>query len=229
MSKAKVSFVIVPLSTLFFILVSALAVQAFPEENKTPAALRPAGEFSATDRDGNGQPDHLTYRIELTVNQPGEYWISGELQTMVAGEWQTLNFTAVSYDWPSGEHTAELNFYGGEFRRNQVAGSCRVMITVQMGSWRLPEPLIQETPVIKDDDWQESDYAVTGGPVDCGSEALSLARKWGRENQKELGALMDKSFAFDRWRLDFAGTEHEPPRRVWVDPQGEISVVDRQR
>lgn len=227
MSKTKVS--ILTLLSFSFLLTFSHAALAFPDQGNAPVILHATGEFYPADRDEDGQPDHLAYRIKLAVERPGEYWLSGELQTLVGDEWQTINYTAVPYQWGKGPQTGEINFYGGELRRRQVAGPCRIKVTAQMGGWRMPEPLIQETSVIPPEAWQESDLAVTDGTITRGSQAVRLARNWAQENQKELGDLREKTFAFDRWRMDFGGTTQEPPRRLWVDPQGDISAVDRRQ
>lgn len=197
------------------------------EASTPPAAFLGSGSFETSDLDRDGQPDHLAYTISVDAKTAGEYWLSAELQTLVHGEWQTLNYTAVPFDWLPGRQDGRILFYGGEIERHQVEGPSRVVANLRIGGWETASPHLQNAPEINDISWQDSNVAAADGPVNTASEAVRLARTWAEREQKELGPLADRSFAFDRWRIDFSGTEQQPPRRVWVDPSGDISAVDR--
>lgn len=194
-----------------------------------PVIIVNSGDFTSVDLDQDGNPDHLVLSLPVEAKIAGEYWISAELQTEVNGEWQTLNYTATSFDWSPGRQVGEILFYGGEFVRRSVEGPCRVVINLRTGVWESKIPHLQDVPEIHSVSWQASDIAATDGPVNTASEALRRVQRWAKSNDKDLGHLLEKSFAFDRWRMDFTGTEQQPPRRIWVDPYGDISAVDRRR
>lgn len=211
------------------ILMTGFAQAAWSEGlgNESPAVFQGEGTFDNADLDKDGNPDHLALNVPVEVNTAGEYWLSAEIQMQVNGEWQTINYTAVSFQWLPGKHNGRILFYGGEFLRRQEKGACRVVANLRMGGWETKDPYLQEAPAIHSVPWQASNIAATDGPINTASEAIRLARTWAEQEQKQLGDLTERSFAFDRWRMDFLGTKQQPPRRVWVDPSGDISVVDR--
>lgn len=197
------------------------------ETSSPPAAFLGSGTFETTDLDDNGQPDHLAYTVPVEIKTAGEYWLSAELQMLVEGEWKTVNYTATPFEWRSGLQDGRILFYGGEILRRRINGSCRVVTNLRLGGWETLSPQLQNTPAMDSIPWQSSNIAATDGPINTVSKAVKLARSWAERENKDLGPLADRSFAFDRWRMDFVGTEQQPPRRVWVDPSGDISAVDR--
>jgi hypothetical protein len=194
---------------------------------QTPVVLNNSGQFISVDLDRNGQPDQLGYKIKALTNQPGEVWVSGELQSLVDGEWFTINYTAVPFEWDKGEHTATLQFYGGELRRLRADGPFRILVGVRQGLWEKDNQVTDISTRFPWDEWQTSDIAAADGPVTRASMANGLAEAWAKKEHKELGALTDKTFTFDRWRMDYTGTAQDPPRRLWVDPSGEIFSADQ--
>jgi hypothetical protein len=192
-----------------------------------PVVLRNSDVFNTVDLDQNGEPDHLEFQVLADVKIEGEYWLSAELQSMVGEQWSTINFTAVPVEWKPGTNTGSVYFYGGEFYQRRLSGPYRVVTHIRKGKWEGNAPLVAISKEIPWSVWQESDLAKTGGPVDRASEAVRLAEQWAERERKELGALTQQSFVFDRWRMDFNGTQSQPPCRIWVDPLGDITSVDR--
>jgi hypothetical protein len=213
------------LSTIFFSFSGvAFGYSVIPQN---PVILENSGRFYTVDLDHNGQPDQLGYQIKATAHQPGEVWISGELQSLVGGEWFTINYTSVPFVWEKGKYTATLQFYGGEFKRLRTDGPFRIRVGVRQGLWEKDNEIIDISPQFPWDEWQASDVAAVNGPVTRASIANGLAMEWAKKQQMDLGVLTAKTFAFDRWRMDYTGTAQEPPRRLWVDPNGEIFATDQ--
>lgn len=218
------------ISLVVFVSLISYASPALGNPDKageSPVVLRNSDVFTMVDLDQNGEPDHLEFQVLADVQVEGEYWLSAELQSLVGEQWSTINFTAVPIEWEPGTNIGSVYFYGGEFRHRMISGPYRVVAHIRKGLWEGDDPVVALSNEIPWSSWQESDLAITGGPVERASEAVRLAKQWAERERKELGELTQKSFAFDRWRIDFNGTQSQPPCRIWVDPLGDITSVDR--
>lgn len=219
-------FVLFVISFLFCLGFSGPAFGFEADSQQAPVVLEQAGHFIQADLDRNGSPDQLAYTIKGLVNQPGEVWLSGELQSLVDGTWFTINYTAAPFEWSKGEQTGTIYFYGGEFRRLRADGPFRILVGVRKGLWEADHQTVDLSQQYPWDSWQASDLVKADGPVTRATEAQQLAEGWAEKQHKDLGAMMDKTYVFDRWRMDFSGTALQPSRRLWVDPSGEIFSAD---
>ncbi len=223
-SSARYLILFFPIVLGVFLLAPVTGSQG--EEGFYPAL---PGRFFLVDANDNQLPDHLGFTVLVKGNYAGEkFWLCGELQALVGDEWQTLAYTAQEFDWAGTPVEASIYFYGGEIRRLQQDGPFRLLLQLKGVDVNRQE-FAGFTPSYRHDLFEKADLVLTGGGTQKTSEVLKLVEDWAKRSRLTLGALEEITFTFDRWRLDFKGTRKEPPRRVWVDPTGEISCAARVR
>ena len=216
---------------LFFPIVLGVFLLAPVTGSQGEEGFYPAlpGRFFLVDANDNQHPDHLGFTVLVKGNYAGRS--SGFAGVAGAGgdEWrQTLAYTAQEFDWAGTPVEASIYFYGGEIRRLQQDGPFRLLLQLKGVDVNRQE-FAGFTPSYRHDLFEKADLVLTGGGTQKTSEVLKLVEDWAKRSRLTLGALEEITFTFDRWRLDFKGTRKEPPRRVWVDPTGEISCAARVR
>lgn len=220
MAKKHPGFYLVLLITIQILLVFSLQLLA---KGETPSAepLAFPGHFSLVDADGNGTPDHLGYFLQLPASRPDVFWVCGELQVMIDGQWRTIDYTARTFDNTSGAEAA-LYFYGGELRRLRVSGPFRLLIEVR-GVNLYASGVGGVSSAYHYDQFETADAVLTNqGPFST-AQIEKVIYTWASENGIQLGPLQTATFTFDRWRFDFGGINGGYGKRVWYAPTGEIN------
>ncbi len=202
-------------------------VTGSPEDGGIYMAL--PGRFFLVDADENRIPDHLGFSVWVNGEYAGDkFWLCGELQAMVGRKWQTVAYTAKEFSWPGEPVEAVIYFYGGEIKRLKQNGPFRLQLQLKGVNVEQQE-FAGFSPSYQYRSFERSDLVLTGGKAVRTSEVVAGVEQWAKRNGMVLGDLEEITFSFDRWRLDFAGTRREPPRRVWVESGGEISWVEKIR
>lgn len=226
--------------TIFFrFLLSALLLQpmliCFNQriaKGEAPAGsidLKLPGQFFLVDQDQDLIPDHLGFSVQVDGEITGSrLWLSGELQTLVENNWRTIAYSGCSYLWNNKPLEATLYFYGGELKRLKANGPFRLVLQAR-GVGLQTEVIAGFSPPYQGADFGDSDLVWCEGTLRKTSEVLQQVLDWASGQGMSLGRLEEEAFTFDRWRLDFGGSDQEPARRVWIDPRGEISWVDMKR
>jgi|SRR5690554_173417 len=202
-------------------------VTGSPEDEEIYLAL--PGRFFLEDVDQNQIPDHLGFSVLVNGEYAGKtFWLCGELQALVGRKWQTVAYTTKEFPWPGGPMEAAIYFYGGEIRRLKQEGPFRLQLQLKGVNVERQE-FAGFSPSYHYRSFEHSDVVLTGGKTVKTSEVVAKVGNWAERNGLVLGEMTEIAFTFDRWRLDFEGTRREPPCRVWVEPGGEISWVEKIR
>jgi hypothetical protein len=193
--------------------------------------------FSLTDIDQDSIPDHLAYTIHVEPDLASRhFWLCGELQAVIDGDWQTIAYTGRHF--PGDDNTsaetstvpssteATLHFYGGEIKRLKVDGPFRLLVKIK-GVDLEEEQAIAFSPSYKHTEFEESDLVWVQGRKEKTSAVVEMVQRWATEQNLSLGVLAEATYNFDRWRLDYHGSPTEKAKRVWVEPGGKISWVNK--
>lgn len=211
------------------LLVFTLHLAADAQEPPDRLKLQLPGRFYLVDQDHNLLPDHLAFSVWVDGKLTSEhFWLCGELQALIDNNWQTVAFTGRSYRWSNQPMEATIHFYGGELKRLQVNGPFRLILKLKSVGFN-NEVIAGFSPSYQYQEFEASDLVWSEGELRKTSEVLKNVLNWAEKKGMILGRLEERTYTFDRWRLDFKGESPNPPRRVWVDPQGNISWVDKKR
>ncbi|HEY8345383.1 MAG TPA: hypothetical protein VIL66_09380 [Bacillota bacterium] len=222
---------------LFVILIQVLLVfslHAIARSADLPYSTPEMAYFALADIDQNTIPDHLTYTVQLDhASIDGQFWLCGELQALINGQWQTIAYTGchfpdagqVEKSAHQNSSTATLYFYGGEIKRLKVDGPFRLLVKMK-GVGVEERETIAFSPSYKHSEFEESNLVWVQGRKEKISTVVETVKRWALEQNLSLGILTEVTYNFDRWRLDYQGTSTVKAKRVWVDPGGEISWVN---
>jgi|GEM_PF-1015390 len=220
---------------LFVLLIQVLLVFSLNVMARSEEIPEASGYFSLQDIDGNSIPDHLLYSVQVDPQVTKEgFWLCGELQAVIDGEWQTIaysgrQFCGTDVFRQNSPHTvgdSSLSFYGGEIRRLKVNGPFRLLVKVK-GVGFEEQRMLGFSPSYQYTDFEASDLVWTQGEIKRISEVVKFVAKWAKTQGIPLGDLEEVTYNFDRWRLDYQGLSAVHAKRVWVEPGGEIRWVNK--
>lgn len=223
---------------LFVVLIQVFLVfslHAIARSEDLPYLTPETAYFSLADIDQDSIPDHLAYTIQMDhTSTNGQFWLCGELQALINGQWQTIAYTGCHFPDASrvvensmtrNSAAATLYFYGGEIKRLKVDGPFRLLIKMK-GVGLEEKETIAFSPSYKHSEFEESNLVWVQGRKEKIATVVETVGRWALEQNLSLGSLDEVTYNFDRWRLDYHGSSTVKAKRVWVDPGGEISWVN---
>lgn len=225
MAKKHPGYYLVLLIVIQLLLVFSLHLLARGEDLPNYSNASVSGNFQLVDADGNSIPDHLSYSVRTDNYSEGMVWLCGELQAMINGQWQTIDYTARGFNGFRQGEELTLYFYGGEIKRLRINGPFRILVQIKGVDLNLSGSEVL-SPAYHYGEFEASDVVLYNGQSRLISEVLNTVQQWALQNGLEIGPLEVATFNFDRWRFDFQGNFRVPARRVWVSPTGEINWAE---
>lgn len=182
------------------------------------------GSFALFDSDRNQQPDKLQFTINLNSYQEGDFIVVGNLEGMRGSNWVALGTTVIPYRWKPDHQTIQLFFHTDSIRKYRISGPYRVSISLKSGDWELPAQVAGFSPKYA---WQQfkDDVAAANGSVNSISVAKRMVEAWAEIQKVKLGNLVDASYDYDRWQLDYQARNSDQIIRMQVSPRGAVSVL----
>lgn len=225
MAQKRPGYYLVLLIVIQLLLVFSLHLMAQAEDLSNVSDSNVSGNFQLVDADGNSIPDHLSYSVRSENYSEGMVWVCGELQAMINGQWQAIDYTARGFNGFTQGEELTLYFYGGEIKRLRINGPFRILVQIKgvdlnlFGSGDF-------SPAYYYGEFEASDVVLYNGQSRLTSEVLNTVQQWALQSGLEIGPLEMATFNFDRWRFDFREKFEVPARRVWVSPTGEINWAE---
>ena len=178
----------------------------------------------ATDRgldmDGDGIFDYLIVEIDARTDEPGRYYLNGELYvplgTLEKNEetgkigtgFQIIEMASAAVYLNESVQTVAINFEGGSIRNNEINGPYEVKININNETWGFGHAFDHTTGDYEFTQFEQPDLLLSG-PVRSKADAIELAREKaaglgiavGEVNHIEI--LMERSH--EMWALDCVG------------------------
>ena len=175
----------------------------------------------ATDRgldiDGNGLFDYLIVELNARTDEPGRYYLHGELYVplgtheengMIGTGFQIIEMASAAVYLNESVQTVAINFEGGSIRNNEINGPYEVKININNETWGFGHAFDHTTGDYEFAQFEQPDLLLSG-PVRSKADAIELAREKaaglgiavGEVNHTEI--LMERSH--EMWALDCVG------------------------
>ena len=193
----------------------------------------------ATDRgldmDGGGLFDYLIMEIDARTDEPGRYYLHGELyvplgmlekneETGMTGiGFHIIEMAPAAVYLNESVQTVAINFEGGRIRNNAINGPYEVKININNETWGFGYAFDHTTGAYEYTQFEQPDLLLSG-PVRSKADAIKLAQ----EKAQELGIVVGEvnhteiriERAHEMWALDFEGEEFD--ERFVIHGEGDI-------
>jgi hypothetical protein len=178
----------------------------------------------ATDRgldmDGDGLFEYLIVEIDARTNEPGRYYLHGELYVSLGmlEKNEETGMTGIGFHIiemaPAAVHlnesvqTVAINFEGGSIRNNEINGPYEVKININNETWGFGHAFDHTTDEYDYTQFEQPNLLLSG-PVRSKPVAIGLAREKAQELGIEIRDVNHTEILIYRsheiWALDFKG------------------------
>ena len=200
-----------------------------------PVEFTPPASDHGLDMDGDGIFDYLIVEIDARTDEPGRYYLHGELYvplgTLEKNEetgkigtgFQIIELaTAAVYSNESTQSVA-INFEGGRIRNNEINGPYEVKVNINNETWGFGHAFDHTTGDYEFAQFEQPDLLLSG-PVRSKADAIGLAREKAEELGIAVGEVNHTEILIERahemWALDFKGEEFDE----WFVIHGEDEI-----
>jgi len=176
------------------------------------------------DMDGDGLFDYLIVEIDARTDEPGRYYLHGELYVPLGmlEENEETGMTGIGFHIielaPAAVYlnesvqTVAINFEGGRIRNSEINGPYEVKVNVNNETWGFGHAFDHTTDAY-DHTQFEQPAALLSGPVRSKPVAIGLAREKAQELGITVGEVNSAEIrierAYEMWALDFEGEEFD--------------------
>ncbi|OEU54932.1 MAG: hypothetical protein BA871_13365 [Desulfuromonadales bacterium C00003096] len=182
----------------------------------------------ATDRgldmDGDGLFDYLIVEIGACTDEPGRYYLHGELYVPLGmlEENEETGMTGIDFHIielaPAAVYLNEsiqsfaINFEGGSIRNNEINGPYEVKVNINNETWGFGHAFDHTTDEYNYTQFEQPNLLLSG-PVRSKPVAIGLARKKAQKLGIEVREVNHTEILIERsheiWALDFVGEDFD--------------------
>ncbi len=176
------------------------------------------------DMDGDGIFDYLIVEIDARTDEPGRYYLHGELYvplgTLEKNEetgkigigFHIIELAPAAVYLNESTQSVAINFEGGRIRNNEINGPYEVSISVSNETWGFGHAFDHTTSEYDYTQFEQPDLLLSG-PVRSKGDAIKLAQEKAQELGIAVRAVNHTEIRIERareiWALDFKGDEFD--------------------